>query len=230
MHPLDLSEITDATVDGQPYTVCVSSFMGMDDWGQGDFDLSLGDTFLRNVYSVFDFGDTLPDGTTGEPYMQLLSEVDAAKAAAQVASIRGKTLATLPPEMDPATLIGLLGGSATVPTPTASDVIGGPTTTDSTKSTSTSKANSLAAGHGNNVYDNDTVKHYGLIVIGLLGANLLIGLVLIAFAVVGCIRRGTSRKAASRNLDYAPVKNVDLDHAFNAPSYNAPNYQKGYSQ
>jgi len=53
MHPLDLSTITNATIDGKDWTVCVASFMGVDNWGQGDFDISLGDTFLRNVYSVY---------------------------------------------------------------------------------------------------------------------------------------------------------------------------------
>ena len=35
-------------------------------------DFILGDTFLRNVYSLFDFG-TWTNGVTSPPYMQLLS-------------------------------------------------------------------------------------------------------------------------------------------------------------
>jgi len=54
IHPLDLSTISDPfTINGQDWVACVSSFIGADNWNAGDFDISLGDTFLRNVYSVY---------------------------------------------------------------------------------------------------------------------------------------------------------------------------------
>ena len=54
IHPLDLSIISDPfTIDGKDWVVCASSFSGIDNWGLGDFDLSLGDAFLRNVYAVY---------------------------------------------------------------------------------------------------------------------------------------------------------------------------------
>lgn len=185
------------------------------------------------VYSRYDFGDTLPDGTTGEPYMQLLSQVDSAKAIAQVTTIRGKTMSTLPPEIDATTLVDFLKSGNIGPTPTTTDVIGGPTTA-AAGGNKLSKAGSLAANQTdddihNFTIDRETVKKYGLIVVCLLGANVLIGLVLVVFAVFGCVRRGSSRKtAATRTVSphYAPVKNLDHDEVFDAPSYSAKSYSQ----
>ncbi|KIM38854.1 hypothetical protein M413DRAFT_447551 [Hebeloma cylindrosporum] len=237
IHPLDLSTISDPlTIDGKDWVACVATFKAADNWGEGDFDLSLGDTFLRNVYAVFDFGDTPSGGSTQEPFMQLLSQIDSAKAVAQVASIRGKTMSTLPPEMDPATLVGILmAGGGDNPTPTATDVIGAPTSTgvngNETRPgdlTSKKGTNLVSGSDGAFSYtiDDETVKKYGLIVICLLGANLLIGLILLVFGVLGCIRRGSSRAASTRTVapHYVPVKSLDHDEA-----YTAPSYQKQYS-
>lgn len=53
IHPLDLSTISDPfTLDGKSYVACVAAFKGADNWGGGDYDISLGDSFLRNVYTV----------------------------------------------------------------------------------------------------------------------------------------------------------------------------------
>jgi saccharopepsin len=83
------------------------------------------------VYFSFDFGDKLFHNTTGKPYIQLLSEIDPAKAIAQVASIRGKAMSALPSEMDPTTLVGLLmGASSTDPTPACPSVTSHCMTTD----------------------------------------------------------------------------------------------------
>ena len=61
----------------------------------------------NSVLHSFDFGD--PNGTaTGLPYMQLLAQTDPANATAQVASIRKRTMADLPPEIEPAKLVELL--------------------------------------------------------------------------------------------------------------------------
>jgi len=44
--------------------------------------------------------------------MQLLSRIDSQKAVSQVATIRGKTMASLPRELPPATLVRLLRDSS----------------------------------------------------------------------------------------------------------------------
>jgi saccharopepsin len=151
-------------------------------------------------------------------------------------------MSTLPPEIDPATLVGLLkgGGGPTGPTPTditptMTDVIGMPTATGIDGNETPpgdlkgSKGKNLVSGSdltASFTVDGEMVKKYGLIVICLLGANVLIGLILLVLGVLGCIRRGSSRKAAARAVapTYAPVKNLDYDEA-----YVAPSYQKQYS-
>lgn len=60
IHPLDLSIISDPVrINGKQYTACISSFVGADNWAEGAFDISLGDAFLRNVYSVYDISPPL---------------------------------------------------------------------------------------------------------------------------------------------------------------------------
>lgn len=52
IHPLDLSTFSQPiSINGQDRIACVSSINGVDNWSP-DFDVSLGDSFLRNVYSV----------------------------------------------------------------------------------------------------------------------------------------------------------------------------------
>lgn len=103
VHPLDMTEIF--TIPGKDAIACRSSFKAVDGW---TVEISLGDSFLRNVYSVYDFGDNLPNGKFTEPYMQLLAQTEPTKAAAQVASIRGKSMETMLPEMEPAALYSKL--------------------------------------------------------------------------------------------------------------------------
>lgn len=128
IHPLDLTGLSrPIAFRGQRYTACLGLMTGFEEgWGGDDLEMSLGDIFLRNVYSVYvssiplqplnlrltiflilsyDFGD---DG--GEPYMQLLSQLDLAKAVDQVAVIRRRTMAALPQEIPPIELISLLTG------------------------------------------------------------------------------------------------------------------------
>jgi saccharopepsin len=53
IHPLDLSIISDPLIAGnQSVVACVSAFRGTDGFSAQGFEYSLGDSFLRNVYSV----------------------------------------------------------------------------------------------------------------------------------------------------------------------------------
>jgi len=143
---------------------------------------------------------------------------------------------TLPPEIDPATLVDILkaGSSPTHPTPTTTDIVGMPTSTsidaNETPPDDLKSGGKKLVSESNPALsftvDGEMVKKYGLAVICLLGANVLIGLILLVLGVLGCIRRGSSRKAAARDAapTYAPVKSVDYDEA-----YVAPSYQKQYS-
>ena len=53
LHPLDLSHLSQpVTLGGQNYTACIASMDGDDGLSSVGFEMSLGDIFLRNVYSV----------------------------------------------------------------------------------------------------------------------------------------------------------------------------------
>jgi len=53
VHPLDLSVISQPfQVNGRQVVACSSSFTVVDGLSEQGFDISLGDTFLRNVYSA----------------------------------------------------------------------------------------------------------------------------------------------------------------------------------
>ncbi|KAJ2914583.1 hypothetical protein MD484_g5829, partial [Candolleomyces efflorescens] len=109
IHPLDLSYLSGPIMaGGHNYTACFANFDATDDgWPSAGLDALLGDAFLRNVYSVFDFGDA--NGTAaGQPYMQLLAQTDPAEAIAQVTLIRNRIMANLPPEIEPAKLLEML--------------------------------------------------------------------------------------------------------------------------
>lgn len=52
-------------------------------------DWLVGDNFLRSVYSVYDFGDFDDAGEMGNPYMKLLSIIDADQASIEFTQARG---------------------------------------------------------------------------------------------------------------------------------------------
>ena len=149
--------------------------------------------------------------------MQLLSTTNPATADAQVISIRGQTMASLPPELDPATFVNLLINAASdsnVGTDTSTDM--SPANTDTATLPDSADAgfengktlvSNLGAAVGS--YEDPLVRSYGPVIIGLLAGNLLVTLCLIAFAVMAWLRRGSSKKQqASRVIDphYVPVK------------------------
>ncbi|KAF8990224.1 aspartic peptidase domain-containing protein [Cyathus striatus] len=87
IHPLDMSVVyKDVNLFGQNYTFCMSSPGGRDGCSK-DFDMMLGDDFLRNVYSIYDFGNSQSNGTSGEPYMQLLAKTNFDKTKDHTGSI-----------------------------------------------------------------------------------------------------------------------------------------------
>ena len=51
MHPLDLSTPQEVTLYGKNYTACFASFIAIDGWSN-EYDYLLGDSFLRNTYTV----------------------------------------------------------------------------------------------------------------------------------------------------------------------------------
>ncbi|KAJ7070221.1 aspartic peptidase domain-containing protein [Mycena belliarum] len=103
VHPLDLSDIQvfTTTSDNKSFTVCTPALGESDAWGR---DAILGQSFLRNVYTVFGFGNA----TTG-PYAQLLSLVDESTAVADFMAVRSPLLASgQAPELSPAAFARLV--------------------------------------------------------------------------------------------------------------------------
>ncbi|EIW57421.1 acid protease [Trametes versicolor FP-101664 SS1] len=113
VHPLDITFPTVGPFTGDPttnVTVCINTFqyLTLDPTQFVGFDIILGDAFLRNAYSSFNYGD----GVTG-PFMQLVSTTTDANAALQeFQTQRAATLAKLPPAVDPASVANKEGQHA----------------------------------------------------------------------------------------------------------------------
>ncbi|KAF8706137.1 Acid protease, partial [Rhizoctonia solani] len=135
IHPLDLTIPGKFTINGTEQTLCYNAFQFLT-INDLPFDFLLGDSFLRNVYAVYDFGDFDASGNMGKPYIKLLPLTDPVAASASFKKNRAATLAQLPSEGDASKLPGAsppvpkssTPGSASTPTPTA------PTTTTTTTS------------------------------------------------------------------------------------------------
>ncbi|KAJ7801053.1 aspartic peptidase domain-containing protein [Mycena olivaceomarginata] len=132
IHPLDLSDMAHLIgPDGKNYTICVGSITnGGQILGPG-LDALYGDSFLRNVYSVFSFGnDTTP------PNVQLLADTKTEEAAADFLTVRAELLANSPgPELAPQDIINLFDGPSSASSASAS-ASSTPTSSDSTPASS----------------------------------------------------------------------------------------------
>ncbi|KZV90976.1 acid protease [Exidia glandulosa HHB12029] len=96
VHPLDVTHPTQAGLkDGTVVTYCVNTFQVNKD--TSEFDVVLGDAFLRNVFAVYDFGDVDAVGKTANPFVKLLSVTDKSSAPADFVQSRKQALETLPP-------------------------------------------------------------------------------------------------------------------------------------
>ncbi|KAJ6566826.1 aspartic peptidase domain-containing protein [Mycena capillaripes] len=179
IHPLDVTDFTVALgPDGKNYTICVGAITNGGVITADSLDALFGDTFLRNVYTVFSFGnDTTP------PHVQLLSQTDK-NAPTDFAKVRAKRLHAGPPELAPADIIALFDGPS------------------SSVSTSGKVSNDLANPASSPSEDSQVTK-YAPIVIGLLGANLLVLLVLAFLGITGLVKGG---RQAGPTRQYTPVK------------------------
>ncbi|KAF8186221.1 hypothetical protein K438DRAFT_2019907 [Mycena galopus ATCC 62051] len=116
------------TIAGARRRGCVLSFI------PGD---RLGDSFLRNVSTAFDFGiDSLSKGT---PLVQMLSTTDGNKRAADYIAVRAAAMAGMPPELAPADLIKVFAGTlnttdavpVTISAPSSTPAVNAPATASS---------------------------------------------------------------------------------------------------
>lgn len=210
------------------------------------FDFLLGDSFLRNVYAVYDFGDFDTAGNMGKPYVKLLPLTDATTASAGFKKNRAATMAQLPPEGDATKLDGV-----TPPVPPNSATAGSgssPSSSLGSGSGSGSGSNNLVSASStddSNDYSAlsssiDKITKFAPIALALLGLNavLLIGLVALGacFFVKQRKQRGTSAVVgggAGRGV-YAPVTahkfpDADEDERAKTPGYDIPRYRDGSS-
>ncbi|KAF6742036.1 aspartic peptidase domain-containing protein [Ephemerocybe angulata] len=185
IHPLDLSTMSkEVAVSGANHTACFSSIGGINNLGGNEFEASLGDIFLRNVYSVYDFGD----GPGGEPYMQLLAQTNSSQAVAQVAEIRNRTMTGAPPELPPAELLKkLMDEDPTIHDGKEVDIC-----QVSPPPHDTEAIENLAPREGPTEGSGQTtpVNRDSPVVIALLVVSVVVGFTALAFAVFNYVRIG----------------------------------------
>ncbi|KAH8081983.1 aspartic peptidase A1 [Cristinia sonorae] len=84
VHPLDVSSSDFNMVDATGNPVCVGSFQPITSAFSllGEYDIILGMGFMRNVYTLLDYGDWIKDSSVDRnpPFIQLLSVTDRAAA------------------------------------------------------------------------------------------------------------------------------------------------------
>ncbi|KDQ05976.1 hypothetical protein BOTBODRAFT_60803 [Botryobasidium botryosum FD-172 SS1] len=208
IHPLDLTLPHARPLFSFPNaTYCSFQVISTAD-GENLLDYLLGDVFLRNVYSVFDFGDTDPQtGKNGDPYIKLLSITDEATMIADFHASRNQSLAALPP----------LGNLTAV---AAADKKANPS--------GASLASADAAG-GNGSSDSSVGVNVNKLVgwapamLGLLGFN---ALALFALVVIGValLRRGKGETGSVGTPRYQPL-HLPPRKAEHAP-YEEPLYEE----
>ena len=172
-------------------TVCLATFREYAlSAGAGELDWLLGDAFLRNVYSMYDFGDldTSTGGLVGHPFIKLLalptSEYKA--ASAEFATARKATLAKLPAQIPPSRLANFVNPQD------ATSSAGDP-----------SNPQALAADTDpvtlNDLHEYaDKLVKYMPYVLGLLGGMTLLLLILLITSIVQCTR-------ARKGRTYTPI-------------------------
>ncbi|KAJ7169339.1 aspartic peptidase domain-containing protein [Mycena crocata] len=215
IHPLDLTVMqTQRAPDGKDYTICSGAITNGGGNSDGEVEAQFGDSFLRNVYTVFSFGDN-----DTAPYVQFLSQTNPREALQDFIAVRSQQLDKGAPELAPADLIALFD-RASSPADSSSNSSSDSSSSDSssihidgaclTNSTSTSTTGRVALADASADSDFKASK-YAPIIIGLLGANLLLLIVLVGLGVVSYVRGGRTTGAARRSVSpsasirYAPV-------------------------
>ncbi|KAG8713904.1 hypothetical protein FRC11_010553 [Ceratobasidium sp. 423] len=251
VHPLDLSIPAVFSIDGTNQTFCYNAFQPLT-IDELPFDFLLGDSFLRNVYAVYDFGDFDASGNMGKPYVKLLSLTDPEAASASFKKNRAAALAQLPPEGDATKLTG-----ANAPVPQSSTPAPATTTTISNTNTNTnstsdsnlnanldddtgtesSKSNLAATVNDDSDISNtlDKLAKLAPVALALLGLNVVLLLGLIAMGAIFIAKQRKQGKGvpvvAGSNTrgSYAPVTKFpeDDDERSRTPvgRYDMPQYR-----
>ncbi|KAG1749656.1 aspartic peptidase domain-containing protein [Suillus paluster] len=101
INPLELTRPATFTDGGNQYTVCVSAFRPQLSSTDSDMDFLLGDIFMRNVYSVFNFGNiTSSSDDNKDASIQFLSRSNQDQVYQEFQQQRTQNLKNLPPLYD----------------------------------------------------------------------------------------------------------------------------------
>ena len=138
----------------------------------------------------------------------MVSTTNSAEMFDDFQTSRFAALAKLPPTVDPAVVIQLEPGSGSSTTgPSSQTASSAQTSSTATKDSDTlAKVAGALSADGTSSSDISWSSKYGKIVLGALGANLLIGIVLLAATLTMCVRGMKGRSVGSR---YAPVRFKD---------------------
>ncbi|KAJ7478395.1 aspartic peptidase domain-containing protein [Mycena latifolia] len=209
IHPLDLSDVQITTDEsGNNVTVCLSTIGALPPLDLG-IDALLGDSFMRNWYTAFNFGDSVAKSPSGAASMQLLPQTDPAQAIADVLNVRIANMANFPPEFQ-GTVAGFVPAppGSTRPTDTGAAAAANASTTSAA---ATAPSNAAAVRLSGAIDDppasqgtsDSTIRQYGVIILGLVGGNTLILLILAVIGFGLCIKR---RRTSTRATKYVAVK------------------------
>ncbi|KAF5380670.1 hypothetical protein D9757_007061 [Collybiopsis confluens] len=90
VHPLDTVDDNFGITDSAGTHMCIGSFQPITSAFSllGNYDMIMGMSFLRNVYTVMNYGDWIDGGTSADPYMQLLSITDVQAAHNDFVQVR----------------------------------------------------------------------------------------------------------------------------------------------
>ncbi|KAH8079070.1 aspartic peptidase domain-containing protein [Cristinia sonorae] len=210
IHPIDAAVFIGLNSKNRP--LCMGGFSYLDD---SDVDFILGDTFLRNVYSLYDFGSWARVGDT-PPYMQILSITDLETANAEFDTLLAK-------QVD-----AFVQSHSKAAAATSTSVSAG------TKGAlPTDAASRLSAGDGDSdlVAEVSDLKRFTYIILGLAGAAVLL-LVVLVFMIArllkngGAVKQGKGYKALS---DPASAPGQLSDHQPYSEHKPYGGYQTPYS-
>ncbi|KAL4258061.1 peptidase A1 family protein [Pleurotus pulmonarius] len=212
VHPVDLTLINTHLVNGTNMTYCTNTYQSIN-FGHGEYDMILGDAFLKNAYASFDYGSFDDQGhLTEQPFIQLLPTTDFKEAWVEFNAIRAKVLEGTV-ELAPSELrILAMQEKADQDDPDAR--------TDEAPKISGVLA-SAEEGAQSGSSDGTTaaaIQKYGPIVIGLLAGNLLILIVICALGLYFCISKG-GRDGKTASASYHPVKLQKGDSQFTEPVF-----------
>ncbi|KAI0696263.1 acid protease [Cytidiella melzeri] len=92
IHPLDVSTSDFGIVDSTGSPVCLGAFQPITSAFSllGEYDIILGMSFLRNAYTLFDYGDWVDESSNdrNDPYIQLMSTMNKATAKQEFIKVR----------------------------------------------------------------------------------------------------------------------------------------------